>query len=179
MGPSERIERAAVELLDAHGLEGVTVRAIAARAHYHRSTVMYHIESVGRLRESMWRSIAASLLEDLFPDGRVDPRNEEWVGRVATVLTERWTSRPNRMVFFASYASVYGTSAVVDRALVEELFPGVEPDLVDAAADYALGLLASLARLLPQLPDGDARVAAVRSLVTSMLGELGTPFRAA
>ncbi len=176
MGPGELIERAAVELLDAHGLEGVTVRAIAARAHYHRSTVMYHIESVTRLRESMWRAIAVEMIDDLFPADAVDPRDDAWVGRTVRRLLQHWRARPNQVDFFASYVYVYGTPDVLDPSVIEALFPGVARELAEPAAAYALGLLAALTRLLPVLPDAASGAVALGALLDATRGELGAVF---
>lgn len=67
-----QVVRAALEILDEHGLDGLTMRAVARRLGVQQNTVYWHVESKQTLLEEMADAIVAGVLDAPLPDDWVD-----------------------------------------------------------------------------------------------------------
>ncbi|MCX2733861.1 TetR/AcrR family transcriptional regulator C-terminal domain-containing protein [Saccharopolyspora sp. NFXS83] len=90
MGEPRRLEPAtvvaeAVRVLDEHGLDAVTLRAVADRLGVRMNTVLWHVKSKARLRELMADALIGEIGFDDLP-GPWEPRVRELFHRLRRVL---------------------------------------------------------------------------------------------
>ncbi|MFD4632361.1 TetR/AcrR family transcriptional regulator C-terminal domain-containing protein [Streptomyces sp. NPDC058284] len=163
-----------MEVLDAEGLEAVSLRAIAARRGVRMNTVVWHVKSKSRLLELMADVIVAEVRLDDLP-ARWDERAGELLGRYRSALLAH---RDGAAVVAGTYAPEPATLALAETLLAalldggyrereavwtcwnalyftlglcreEQALPSAEPDRLTEAV--ATGAYPALTRTLPHL----------------------------
>lgn len=158
MGAQEEIEAAALALIDEAGRSGLTVRAVAARAHYHRSTVMYHIGSMEQLELRLRSKIAAELAHGV----EALPGGDDSADRViCQQLLSYWHRSRNRLEFFASKPLDHELVNIDRPQPFMNIFGHVPTHLVIPATRWVFANFSALVALLEHMADDDARMAAL------------------
>jgi TetR/AcrR family tetracycline transcriptional repressor len=117
---AESVVRTAIQVLDEHGLDGVTARAIAKRLGVTMQTVLWHVGSKSRLLQLMADMIAGEVTYDALPD-RWDARVRDLLGRFrAALLRHRESAR-----LFVANPGADPKIAKFSEALVEALLEGL------------------------------------------------------
>ncbi|ASF07037.1 putative TetR family transcriptional regulator [Nocardia brasiliensis NBRC 14402] len=116
------VVRTALEILDEHGVDAVSLRAIAGRLGVRMNTVLWHAKSKARLEELMADAIVAGVSLDRLP--------EDWRER-ATEVARRYrrallAHRDGAVVVTGTYAAEPATLDVTE-ALVAALLDGGLP----------------------------------------------------
>ncbi|MER6488570.1 MULTISPECIES: TetR/AcrR family transcriptional regulator C-terminal domain-containing protein [Streptomyces] len=115
----EGVVRAALELLDERGAEGVSVRGVADRLGVRMNTVLWHAKSKARLLELM----ADAIVGEVSPEGLP----EDWRERVHE-LARRYrrallSHRDGAVIVAGTHVAEPGTLRFADR-MVEALLAG-------------------------------------------------------
>ncbi|MFI8453283.1 TetR/AcrR family transcriptional regulator [Streptomyces erythrochromogenes] len=113
------VVRAALELLDERGAEGVSVRGVADRLGVRMNTVLWHAKSKARLLELM----ADAIVSEVSPEGLP----EDWRERVHE-LARRYrrvllSHRDGAVIVAGTHVAEPGTLRFADR-MVEALLAG-------------------------------------------------------
>jgi TetR/AcrR family tetracycline transcriptional repressor len=111
------IARAALDLLDATGVEGITMRALAAELGVQAPTLYWHVKS----KEDIFRAMAVAMAKDAAALMTAADRGAPWRERLAswahalrrTILSHRDGGR----VFAGTFAADPATFEVIESAL--------------------------------------------------------------
>ncbi|GAA4385852.1 TetR/AcrR family transcriptional regulator C-terminal domain-containing protein [Tsukamurella soli] len=90
----QRIVTEAVALLDAEGLEGVTLRKLAARLGVRQPTLYWHLPS----KAALVTALAEAILDQEFPElapPEPDERWQDWLGGLAERLRRALLAHPD------------------------------------------------------------------------------------
>lgn len=102
----ERVVREAVALLDADGLDGVTLRKLAARLGVRQPTLYWHLPN----KAALVNAIGESILEQHFPElvpPQPDERWQTWLINLADQLRHALLAHPDgARVISASHFSL-------------------------------------------------------------------------
>ncbi|MBI4920535.1 MAG: TetR/AcrR family transcriptional regulator [Devosia nanyangense] len=118
----ERIELAALELIEAEGLAAFSTRKLAARLGYEAMSIYHYFPSKGHLMDALIDHVIGELPP--FPDASLP-----WLGRVRSLgrdVRRAFTRRPNLFVFVATHRmNTPRALAFLNRsiALFEEKLP--------------------------------------------------------
>jgi TetR/AcrR family transcriptional regulator, tetracycline repressor protein len=111
------IARAALQLLDATGIDGITMRALAAELGVQAPTLYWHVKS----KRDIFRAMAVAMTKDAAALMTADDRGAPWRERLAswahalrrTILSHRDGGR----VFAGTFAADPATFDVIESAL--------------------------------------------------------------
>ena len=118
----DRIELAALELIEAEGLAAFSTRKLAARLGYEAMSIYHYFPSKGHLMDALIDHVIGELPP--FPDASLP-----WLGRVRALgrdVRHAFTRRPNLFVFVGTHRmNTPRALAFLDRsiALFEERLP--------------------------------------------------------
>ncbi|WP_375424129.1 TetR/AcrR family transcriptional regulator C-terminal domain-containing protein [uncultured Friedmanniella sp.] len=128
--------RAGLEVLDAHGIEGLTVRAVAARLGVQAPALYWHVRNKQDLRDEMateiWRRISATL-QVLPPD---IGWTQEMTAFATTTRAELLSHRDGAKVFSGTYLNDTGVLHRQEAGLARMMAEGFT--LADALRVWSL-----------------------------------------
>ncbi len=163
----------AMQLLDEGGIESVGARSIGRRAHYHRSTVMYHIGSIGDLHRDLWLHVAGEVAAAAVPTlGAAS--GGDWCDDAASGIVTYWREHRNRMLFFVD-SDIRMSDVELDETLIRRLYPGTDPARAAIVAQLAFGMLGSVIDILDDLPP-DQHIEAVASMCRTAIDHVSREF---
>lgn len=93
--------RHAIDLIDAGGIESVTVRALARMSNYSPSTIGYHTAPFEQFLDRVWRKVGIDLATTVLSD----PEGDDWPPPAARRLLEWIDEHPLLGSFFVGYGA--------------------------------------------------------------------------
>ncbi len=146
-----RIERAALQLFARHGMDGVSIKQIAAACTISDGAMYRHFKSKDDLARRMFEAIHARLLELVAGNIRADASLEETVHAVVTAYCELADNDPAQFTYHLTHRNYFLAAtgdgganpsdvmtARISAAMARGEIPAGDPEL---AAAMALGLV--------------------------------------
>jgi AcrR family transcriptional regulator len=117
----EAVVAAAITYVDEHGLDALTMRALAASMGVYPAALYWYVGSKSRLV-----SLSASyLLGDVYVDHLATPRWQDWLIETAQVMRQSMHQHPN-------FATVFGSEIAVDMTTATPFIESLLGVLADA-----------------------------------------------
>ncbi|MFI5780580.1 TetR/AcrR family transcriptional regulator [Nocardia sp. NPDC051570] len=148
----ELLERLA-DVISESGMEGVSIRTLAARAHVSIGTVQYYFSTKGQLLLSVWEHVRHEYTERFFGSGIVDAPPVRKLERLTELLVPPASSdRLTRVWLALVYSSTHDSKiAALHRAqwqdmenILARVLAEANPDRASEAVEAAAEFLALL-----------------------------------
>jgi TetR/AcrR family transcriptional repressor of bet genes len=152
----EQILRAAYEVASRKGIDGLTVRAVAAKAKLSHGLVLFHFKRKDQLVDALLdRVLATTVTLDLSEDVARIPRATDRFGALLRHEVNRLSAEPRRIRLFLEYWAL-GTRQAAVRVRIGAALGRYRAALRTVAEEL---LRAEPARFAGVTPDGLAAVA--------------------